>query len=59
MVSGLRQIEFVEHGVVEAQPSVQRVNQVVGIDESGNSSDGPFVMTAVQCPRSPCRRQGL
>lgn len=52
MASGLRQVELVEHGVDETQPSVQRASHVVGIDESGNSSDGPFVMTAVQCPRS-------
>lgn len=52
MVSGLRQIELVEHGIVETQPAVQHASHVVGVDESGNSSDGPFVMAAVQCPRS-------
>lgn len=52
MVSGLRQIELVEHGIVETQPAVQHASHVVGVDESGNSSDGPFLMAAVQCPRS-------
>lgn len=52
MPSGLRRIELLEHGVVDTQPPVQRANYVVGVDESGNHHDGPFVMTAVQCPRS-------
>jgi hypothetical protein len=43
---------LVEHGVVDTQPPVQHANHVVGVDESGNHHDGPFVMTAVQCPRS-------
>jgi hypothetical protein len=52
MSSGLREIELLEHGVVDTQPPVQHASHVVGIDESGNHHDGPFVMTAVQCPRS-------
>lgn len=52
MPSGLRRIELVEHGVVDTQPPVQHANHVVGVDESGNHHDGPFVMTTVQCPRS-------
>lgn len=51
MGSGLRRIELVEHGVVDTQPPVQHANHIVGIDESGNQQEGPFVMTAVQCPR--------
>jgi hypothetical protein len=52
MASGLRQIELLEHGVVDTQPPVQRASHVVGVDESGTQNDGAFVMTAVQCPRS-------
>ena len=52
MSSGLRQIELLEHGVVDTQPPVQHASHVVGVDESGNQNDGAFVMTAVQCPRS-------
>lgn len=52
MSSGLRQIELLEHEVVDTQPPVQHASHVVGVDESGNQHDGPFVMTAVQCPRS-------
>ena len=52
MSSGLRQIELLEHGIVDTQPPVQHASHVVGVDESGNHHDGPFVMTAVQCPRS-------
>ena len=47
-MSGLREVELVETGDGD---NVQKVDHVVGVDESGNSGDGPFVMTAVQCPR--------
>lgn len=52
MGSGLRRVELVEHGVVDTQPPVQHAEHIVGVDESGNHHEGPFVMTAVQCPRS-------
>lgn len=52
MSSGLRRIELLEHGIVDTQPPVQHASHVVGIDESGNHHEGPFVMVAVQCPRS-------
>lgn len=52
MASGLRRVELVESGGEgSGHANVQHINHVVGVDESGNSADGPFVMTAVQCPR--------
>jgi hypothetical protein len=50
MESGLRRVELVENAGDDT--NIQRVDHVVGVDESGNSHDGPFVMVAVQCPRS-------
>lgn len=52
MPSGLRQVELVEKLNDGGRSNQQRVDHVVGVDESGNSKEGPFVMTAVQCPRS-------
>lgn len=52
MPSGLRQVELVEKLNNRGRSNQQRVDYVVGVDESGNSKEGPFVMTAVQCPRS-------
>lgn len=52
MPSGLRQVELVEKLRGGDNGNQQRVDHVVGVDESGNSNEGPFVMTAVQCPRS-------
>jgi hypothetical protein len=50
MPAGLRCVELVER---ESQrDTVQRVDHVVGVDESGNTRDAPFVMAAVQCPRT-------
>jgi hypothetical protein len=48
MPSGLPPVSLSEHS------SDTRVNakHIIGVDESGNSADGPFVVTAVQCPRS-------
>lgn len=52
MSSGLRRVELIENSTDTGKRSQQRVDHVVGVDESGNSDEGPFVMTAVQCPRS-------
>lgn len=52
MSSGLRQVELVEDSNSGSHTNQQRIDHVVGVDESGNSNEGPFVMTAVQCPRS-------
>lgn len=52
MSSGLRRVELVEWGVSESQADIQKASHVVGIDESGNGGSEPFVMAAVQCPRS-------
>lgn len=52
MPSGLRRVELVESGGEDSgHANVQHINHVVGVDESGTSADGPFVMAAVQCPR--------
>lgn len=55
-MSGLRKVELVERDADEDNPNKQQVSHVVGVDESGNSADGPFVMTAVQCPREESER---
>lgn len=52
MSVGLRRIELIEHGIDQSVADTRRANHVVGVDESGNSNDGPLVMVAVQCPRS-------
>lgn len=48
MQSGLRPVKILE----SSSDSHTRADHVVGIDESGNTTDGPFVVTGVQCPRS-------
>lgn len=52
MSSGLRPLALRESSSGDSK----RAAHVVGIDESGNSADGPFVLTAVQCPRSSGER---
>lgn len=48
-MSGLRSVQLVEGGTGDRI----RADHVVGVDESGNPSDSrPFVLAAVQCPRS-------
>lgn len=51
MTSGLRRVELQECRS-ESDSNIQGVDHVVGVDESGNTSDSPLVMVAVQCPRS-------
>lgn len=53
MASGLRRVELVEAGDTEP---VAHADHVVGVDESGNTRRGPFVVTAVQCPRRVSER---
>lgn len=48
-MSGLRDIQLIEDGSGERT----RAHHVVGVDESGNPTGSqPFVLVAVQCPRS-------
>ena len=49
-MSGLRKVELVDSSGTEENR--QNAYHVVGVDESGNHADAPFVMVAVQCPRS-------
>ena len=49
-MSGLRKVELVDSSGTEENR--QKAYHVVGVDESGNHSGDPFVMVAVQCPRS-------
>ncbi|MBP1923399.1 hypothetical protein J2751_002441 [Halorubrum alkaliphilum] len=52
MSSGLRPLALQESSSGDSK----RAAHVVGIDESGNSADGAFVLAAVQCPRSSGER---
>jgi hypothetical protein len=48
MPSGLRPVSL----SAASSDTHQRAAHVIGIDESGNTNDGAFVITAVQCPRN-------
>lgn len=54
MPSGLRQVRLIEN--TDTGGDRRNIDHVVGVDESGNSHDGPFVLAAVQCRRSHSER---